>query len=80
MTTIQAQYFAILSGHNHDFYSTFEEVGTGPRWVGEKFARRFETEADAQAQIDNMHPDYRARLKPEIVECLELDTGEIAVS
>ena len=59
-------FYVIYSGHNGEYLSTFNIVGTGPRWTAGQYLRTWDTQADAEAALEEMHPDYRERLQAEV--------------
>lgn len=68
-------FFVIISQHTGDFFSKYDVAGTGPRWSSEDYCAKFETLAQAQARIDNMHPEYRNRHDPIVCKAYWVEIG-----
>ena len=71
---VYSEFFAVGSDHNHMYWADFEG------WHPIHLAKRFQSVDEAQAHIDDMHPDYRDRLRPEIVEVQEYLDGSFGVA
>ena len=61
-------FYVIMSGHNYLYLSVYDIAGTGPRWSDEQHMKAWQSYDAAKAALDQMHPEYRERLKAEVVE------------